>query len=139
MSIRFPNSKSSSTNILSRHAFLVRFRTLSLVQTLRCDLFFLIGRAGRYGSSFPVGEVTCLDANDLPLLHSSLNSPSPILEVWYCWAKIALHYVENFLFIGSDAYKLRYIYVKSHPTRMLIALLIVLCSSFVPLCWLFDH
>ncbi|GLT60346.1 hypothetical protein SLA2020_331160 [Shorea laevis] len=38
------------------------------------------GRAGRYGSKFPVGEVTCLDANDLPLLHSSLASPSPILE-----------------------------------------------------------
>ncbi|GKV19638.1 hypothetical protein SLEP1_g29869 [Rubroshorea leprosula] len=38
------------------------------------------GRAGRYGSKFPVGEVTCLDANDLPLLHSSLAAPSPILE-----------------------------------------------------------
>ncbi|KAA8548665.1 hypothetical protein F0562_000349 [Nyssa sinensis] len=40
----------------------------------------IAGRAGRYGSKFPVGEVTCLDAEDLPLLHSSLNSPSPILE-----------------------------------------------------------
>lgn len=39
------------------------------------------GRAGRYGSNCPVGEVTCMDAEDLPLLHSSLNSPSPILEV----------------------------------------------------------
>lgn len=39
------------------------------------------GRAGRYGSKFPVGEVTCLRAQDLPLLHSSLKSPSPIIEV----------------------------------------------------------
>lgn len=40
-----------------------------------------VGRAGRYGSKFPVGEVTCIDAEDLPLLHSSLKSPSPTLEV----------------------------------------------------------
>lgn len=40
-----------------------------------------VGRAGRYGSKFPIGEVTCLDAEDLPLLQSSLNSPSPALEV----------------------------------------------------------
>lgn len=44
-------------------------------------LLLLIGRAGRYGSKFPVGEVTCMDAEDLPLLHSSLNCPSPTLEV----------------------------------------------------------
>ncbi|GKV42467.1 hypothetical protein SLEP1_g49865 [Rubroshorea leprosula] len=41
----------------------------------------IAGRAGRYGSKFPVGEVTCLRADDLPLLHSSLTAPSPILEV----------------------------------------------------------
>ncbi|XP_051178349.1 ATP-dependent RNA helicase SUV3, mitochondrial [Lolium perenne] len=40
----------------------------------------IAGRAGRYGSKFPVGEVTCLDTEDLPLLHSSLKSPSPIIE-----------------------------------------------------------
>ncbi|KAJ8768473.1 hypothetical protein K2173_021626 [Erythroxylum novogranatense] len=40
----------------------------------------IAGRAGRYGSKFPTGEVTCLDVDDLPLLHTSLNSPSPILE-----------------------------------------------------------
>ncbi|XP_021859217.1 DExH-box ATP-dependent RNA helicase DExH16, mitochondrial isoform X2 [Spinacia oleracea] len=40
----------------------------------------IAGRAGRYGSKYPVGEVTCLDREDLPLLHSSLNSPSPDLE-----------------------------------------------------------
>ncbi|XWS13679.1 hypothetical protein CRYUN_Cryun36dG0059000 [Craigia yunnanensis] len=40
----------------------------------------IAGRAGRYGSKFPVGEVTCLNADDLPLLHSSLKSASPILE-----------------------------------------------------------
>lgn len=45
------------------------------------DLYIFVGRAGRYGSKFPVGEVTCLYADDLPLLHSSLKSNSPILEV----------------------------------------------------------
>ncbi|PON80013.1 Helicase, C-terminal [Parasponia andersonii] len=40
----------------------------------------IAGRAGRYGSKFPVGEVTCMDAKYLPLLHSSLNAPSPNLE-----------------------------------------------------------
>ncbi|CAN1129128.1 DExH-box ATP-dependent RNA helicase DExH16, mitochondrial [Linum perenne] len=40
----------------------------------------IAGRAGRYGSKFPVGEVTCLDGDDLPLLHFALQSPSPILE-----------------------------------------------------------
>ncbi|KAL5098648.1 hypothetical protein RYX36_002975 [Vicia faba] len=40
----------------------------------------IAGRAGRYGSNFPQGEVTCMYAEDLPLLHSSLDSPSPILE-----------------------------------------------------------
>lgn len=40
----------------------------------------IAGRAGRYGSKFPVGEVTCLDAEDLPLLHSSLAASSPIIE-----------------------------------------------------------
>ena len=45
------------------------------------NAFILAGRAGRYGSNFPVGEVTCMDEEDLLLLHSSLNSPSPILEV----------------------------------------------------------
>ncbi|XP_052208534.1 ATP-dependent RNA helicase SUV3, mitochondrial isoform X2 [Diospyros lotus] len=40
----------------------------------------IAGRAGRYGSKFPVGHVTCMDAEDIPLLHSALNSPSDILE-----------------------------------------------------------
>ncbi|XP_078436286.1 ATP-dependent RNA helicase isoform X2 [Wolffia australiana] len=40
----------------------------------------IAGRAGRYGSKFQTGEVTCIDADDLPLLHSSLESPSPVLE-----------------------------------------------------------
>ncbi|KZV56277.1 ATP-dependent RNA and DNA helicase [Dorcoceras hygrometricum] len=38
------------------------------------------GRAGRYRSKFPNGEVTCLYGEDLPLLHSSLSSPSPVIE-----------------------------------------------------------
>ena len=37
-------------------------------------------RAGRYGSMFPNGEVTCIFGEDLPLLHSSLNAPSPCLD-----------------------------------------------------------
>ncbi|GMH08455.1 hypothetical protein Nepgr_010295 [Nepenthes gracilis] len=40
----------------------------------------IAGRAGRYGSKYPIGEVTCLDAADLPLLQASLKSPSPDLE-----------------------------------------------------------
>ncbi|XP_020259002.1 ATP-dependent RNA helicase SUV3, mitochondrial isoform X2 [Asparagus officinalis] len=40
----------------------------------------IAGRAGRYGSKFPVGEVTCLKGEDLPLLHSALGSSSPVLE-----------------------------------------------------------
>ncbi|KAJ3673294.1 hypothetical protein LUZ60_006668 [Juncus effusus] len=40
----------------------------------------IAGRAGRYGSKFPVGEVTCLNEDDLPLLHSSIDASSPILE-----------------------------------------------------------
>ncbi|RWW04788.1 hypothetical protein GW17_00031968 [Ensete ventricosum] len=40
-----------------------------------------LGRAGRYGSKFSSGEVTCIDAEDLPLLHSSLKSSSPLLEL----------------------------------------------------------
>ncbi|XP_073122996.1 DExH-box ATP-dependent RNA helicase DExH16, mitochondrial isoform X2 [Henckelia pumila] len=40
----------------------------------------IAGRAGRYRSKFPVGEVTCLASKDLPLLHSSLSSLSPIIE-----------------------------------------------------------
>ncbi|KAF8401729.1 hypothetical protein HHK36_012675 [Tetracentron sinense] len=46
----------------------------------------IAGRAGRYGSKYPCGEVTCINAEDLPLLHSSLESPSPVLEE---------HFLEN--------------------------------------------
>ncbi|KAA0049343.1 DExH-box ATP-dependent RNA helicase DExH16 [Cucumis melo var. makuwa] len=40
----------------------------------------IAGRAGRYGSKFPIGEVTCISGDDLPLLHSSLKSASPTIE-----------------------------------------------------------
>ncbi|KAH7666209.1 RNA helicase protein [Dioscorea alata] len=40
----------------------------------------IAGRAGRFGSKYPAGEVTCLHEGDLPLLHSSLASPSPVLK-----------------------------------------------------------
>ncbi|PWA49221.1 Helicase, C-terminal [Artemisia annua] len=53
----------------------------------------IAGRAGRYGSKFPVGEVTCLDKKDLPLIHSSLNCPSPILEEQFVEnAKLSANY-----------------------------------------------
>ncbi|PHT38934.1 ATP-dependent RNA helicase SUV3, mitochondrial [Capsicum baccatum] len=61
----------------------------------------IAGRAGRYKSKFPVGEVTCLDADDLPLLHSSLDSPSPVLE-------------RAGLFPSFD---LLYMYSRLHPTH----------------------
>ncbi|GKV17780.1 hypothetical protein SLEP1_g28241 [Rubroshorea leprosula] len=41
----------------------------------------IAGRAGRCGSKFPVAEVNFLHADDLPLLHSSLTSLSPILDM----------------------------------------------------------
>ncbi|KAJ8543217.1 hypothetical protein K7X08_005740 [Anisodus acutangulus] len=46
----------------------------------RCSVVYGSLPAGRYKSNFSVGEATCLDADDLPLLHSSLDSPSPVLE-----------------------------------------------------------
>lgn len=57
------------------------------------DYCFAAGRAGRYGSKFPAGEVTCLDSEDLPLLHSSLDSASPTLEVNVLLLKLPLHKV----------------------------------------------
>ncbi|PRQ45173.1 putative RNA helicase [Rosa chinensis] len=56
---------------------------------------------GRYESRFRVGEVTCLDAADLPLLHLSLKSPSMTLE-------------RSGLFPTFD---LMYMYSRSHPNR----------------------
>ncbi|XP_059445721.1 DExH-box ATP-dependent RNA helicase DExH16, mitochondrial-like isoform X3 [Corylus avellana] len=59
----------------------MRDLTISEIKQIADGLLNLpVGRAGRYGSKFPVGEVTCIDAEDLPLLHSSLKSPSPTLE-----------------------------------------------------------
>ncbi|XP_054823768.1 DExH-box ATP-dependent RNA helicase DExH16, mitochondrial-like [Prosopis cineraria] len=59
------------------------------------------GRAGRYGSKFPTGEVTCFDAEDLPLLHSSLNSPSPTLEEYFLDnAKLS----ENYFIVNCKDY-----------------------------------
>ncbi|KAL1363690.1 hypothetical protein AAHE18_03G165700 [Arachis hypogaea] len=46
----------------------------------RCHQKLEQGRVCRYGSNFPVGEVTRIDAEDLPLLNSSLNSQSPTLK-----------------------------------------------------------
>ncbi|XP_077247640.1 ATP-dependent RNA helicase isoform X2 [Tasmannia lanceolata] len=60
----------------------------------------IAGRAGRYGSKFPSGEVTCIDTEDLPLLHSSLEFPSPTLE---CAG----------LFPTSD---ILFLYSRLHPT-----------------------
>ncbi|KAJ7528222.1 hypothetical protein O6H91_16G090200 [Diphasiastrum complanatum] len=48
-----------------------RFRPLDVMQIKQ-----IAGRAGRYGSSFQKGEVTCLDLYDLPRLHNSIAAPS---------------------------------------------------------------
>lgn len=40
----------------------------------------IAGRAGRYGSLFPNGEVTCLLERDLPLIHSALKATTPSLK-----------------------------------------------------------
>ncbi|KAL3749102.1 hypothetical protein ACJRO7_010229 [Eucalyptus globulus] len=53
----------------------VEFRELTVPEIKQ-----IAGRAGRYGSKYPVGEVTCVDEEDLPLLHTALNAPSPTLE-----------------------------------------------------------
>ncbi|KAK1390619.1 putative RNA helicase [Heracleum sosnowskyi] len=66
----------------------------------------IAGGAGRYGSSFPVGEVTCLDAHDLPLLHSSLNAPSPILERAGLFPTFDLLYMYSRLNIKSGLYEI---------------------------------
>uniref|UniRef100_A0A164T4J5 Suv3 C-terminal domain-containing protein n=1 Tax=Daucus carota subsp. sativus TaxID=79200 RepID=A0A164T4J5_DAUCS len=68
--------------------------------------FFLVGRAGRYGSRFPVGEVTCLDSHDLPLLHSSLNAPSPILKRAGLFPNYDLLYMYSRLNLKSGLYQI---------------------------------
>jgi hypothetical protein len=50
--------------------------TQQIVTELKFDLsggVFCVGRVGRYGSKFLEGAVTCLDKEDLPLLHHSLT------------------------------------------------------------------
>ncbi|XP_051152845.1 DExH-box ATP-dependent RNA helicase DExH16, mitochondrial isoform X2 [Andrographis paniculata] len=63
----------------------------------------IAGRAGRYKSKFPTGEVTCLSAADLPLLHSALSSPSPVIQ-------------QAGLFPNFD---LLFMYSRLHPTYSL--------------------
>ncbi|CAI9118415.1 OLC1v1019983C1 [Oldenlandia corymbosa var. corymbosa] len=53
----------------------VEFRQLTIPEIKQ-----IAGRAGRYGSKYPVGEVTCLSSEDVPLIHTALSSPSPVLE-----------------------------------------------------------
>ncbi|KAK9146618.1 hypothetical protein Sjap_006521 [Stephania japonica] len=67
----------------------------------------IAGRAGRYGSRFPNGEVTCLNKEDLPLIHSALESSSPFLE-------------RAGLF---PAFDLLLSYSRLHPTRSFYAIL----------------
>ncbi|CAN6281415.1 unnamed protein product [Urochloa humidicola] len=59
---------------------MMKFDGFSFRELTVAEIKQIAGRAGRYGSKFPVGEVTCLDAEDLPLLHSAMKSPSPIIE-----------------------------------------------------------
>ncbi len=58
--------------------------TQQIVAELKFDLsggVFCVGQVGRYGSKFPEGAVTCLDKEDLPLLHHSLTVLTRPLEV----------------------------------------------------------
>ncbi|CAL4944345.1 unnamed protein product [Urochloa decumbens] len=59
---------------------MMKFDGFSFRELTVAEIKQIAGRAGRYGSKFPVGEVTCLDAEDIPLLHSAMKSPSPIIE-----------------------------------------------------------
>ncbi|RVX22370.1 ATP-dependent RNA helicase SUV3, mitochondrial [Vitis vinifera] len=70
--------------------------------------WFFLGRAGRFGSKFPDGEVTCMNVKDLPLLHSSLKSPSPVLE------RAGLFPTFDLLFMHS----------RFHPTKSLYQMLV---------------
>ncbi|KAL0290646.1 UNVERIFIED_CONTAM: ATP-dependent RNA helicase SUV3, mitochondrial [Sesamum angustifolium] len=65
-----------------------------------------MGRAGRYKSKFPVGEVTCQAAKDLPLLHSSLSSPSPILEQAGLFPNFDLLFLYSRLHATSGLYQI---------------------------------
>lgn len=53
------------------------FRVRSLSST---EIKQIAGRAGRYRSRFPEGEVTCLKEGDLPLLHESLEAPTVLVK-----------------------------------------------------------
>ncbi|KAK4383772.1 DExH-box ATP-dependent RNA helicase DExH16, mitochondrial, partial [Sesamum angolense] len=66
----------------------------------------IAGRAGRYKSKFPVGEVTCQAAKDLPLLHSSLSSPSPILEQAGLFPNFDLLFLYSRLHTTSGLYQI---------------------------------
>jgi hypothetical protein len=58
--------------------------TQQIVAELKFDLsgwVFCVSWAGRYGSKFLEGAITCLDKEDLPLLHHSLTDLTRPLEV----------------------------------------------------------
>ncbi|CAN0857048.1 DExH-box ATP-dependent RNA helicase DExH16, mitochondrial [Linum grandiflorum] len=73
----------------------------------------IAGRAGRYGSKFPVGEVTCLDGDDLPLLHSALQSPSPLLERAGLFPTFDLMYMHSLLHPKHGLYEILEHFVKN--------------------------
>lgn len=107
---------------------------------------FTAGRAGRYGSKFPVGEVTCFSSNDLPLLHSSLNSASPTLEVNVLLLKMPFHKVsaENLWkssivikFINQIKWTFRFWYVLTLQTNV-TSLLNHTNLSFA-VCWTISY
>lgn len=82
----------------------------------------LVGRAGRYGSKFPVGEVTCIDAEDLPLLHSSLNAPSPTLEVIVPTMKMTTAYLVH---LATEFFSTMICYVVQYHLFMLGRLFLI--------------
>jgi hypothetical protein len=58
--------------------------TQQIVVELKFDVnggMFCAGRVSRYGSKFLEGAVTCLDKEDLPLLHHSLTDLTRPFEV----------------------------------------------------------
>ncbi|KAL8486446.1 hypothetical protein ACS0TY_023218 [Phlomoides rotata] len=66
----------------------------------------IAGRAGRYKSKYPDGEVTCLDPEDLPLLHSALSSPSPTLKKAGLFPNFDLLFMYSRLHPGCGLYQI---------------------------------
>jgi len=58
-----------------------RFDGKNMVKVPPPSMKQIAGRAGRFGSRWPVGQVTCLYEEDMPWLHESLAAPVEPMEV----------------------------------------------------------